>query len=219
MNRILYFTMMVLGLVACSTDSLTDKEYHIETSDGVILYAHVRGRGEPCLYLHGGPGSGSTWMKEMGGKELEKRFTMVYLDQRGVCRSSEPSDDNFSLSRQTLDFEEVREALGFKKWHLLGHSFGGILEIAYWRDCHESISGMIFEDCTLSMSDSFKDSWLPAAIEIIGEDADPVAKDTTADLKEQFPNAIVKIGDCGHFPFLESPEEWSAALDEYLVNN
>lgn len=31
----------VFCLAACSTD----KEYHIETSDGVILYVHVRGCG------------------------------------------------------------------------------------------------------------------------------------------------------------------------------
>ena len=291
---------MALCLASCSTD----KEYHITTSDGVVLYAHVRGRGEPCLYLHGGPGSGSTWMKEMGGKELEKRYTMVYLDQRGVCRSTAPADDNFALSRQTLDFEEVRHALSIDKWHLLGHSFGGILEIAYWRDYPESIEGMMFEDCTLSMEDCFKDSWLPAAIEIVGEEnADPVAKDSTASVGQRmaaiqrqlnndtrtliftceknrhvsdtlnswvfhrdcvchgkgesvldiedywedfrplsstvtvpvlffvgkydrsigpesykdlhFPNAVIRTGDCGHFPFLESPKEWAAALDDY----
>ncbi|MDO5321913.1 MAG: alpha/beta fold hydrolase [Bacteroidia bacterium] len=300
MKRIILIFAMALCLASCSTD----KEYHITTSDGVVLYAHVRGRGEPCLYLHGGPGSGSTWMKEMGGKELEKRYTMVYLDQRGVCRSTAPADDNFTLSRQTLDFEEVRQALNIDKWHLLGHSFGGILEIAYWRDYPESIEGMIFEDCTLSMEDCFKDSWLPAAIEIVGEEnADPVAKDSTSSVGQRmaaiqrqlnndtraliftceknrhvpdtlnswvfhqdcishgkgesvldiedywedfrplsstvtvpvlffvgkydrsigpesykdvhFPEVVIKTGDCGHFPFLESPEEWAAALDDY----
>lgn len=300
MKKIIFLLAMAVSTMACTSD----KEYHIETSDGVVLYAHVRGRGEPCLYLHGGPGSGSTWMKEMGGKELERRYTMVYLDQRAVCRSTEPADDNFALSRQTLDFEEVRKALGFKKWHLLGHSFGGILEIAYWRDYPESIKGMIFEDCPLSMEDCFRDSWLPAAIEIVGEEnADPVAKDSTASVGQRmaaiqqqldndtraliftskenkhfsdtlnswvfhtdcishgkgetvmeiddfwedfrplsstvtvpvlyfigkydravgpesykdllFPNAVIKIGNCGHFPFLESPEEWAGALDEY----
>ena len=300
MKRILLIFAMALCLASCSTD----KEYQITTSDGVVLYAHVRGRGEPCLYLHGGPGSGSTWMKEMGGKELEKRYTMVYLDQRGVCRSTAPADDNFALSRQTLDFEEVRHALSIDKWHLLGHSFGGILEIAYWRDYPESIEGMMFEDCTLSMEDCFKDSWLPAAIEIVGEEnADPVAKDSTASVGQRmaaiqrqlnndtraliftceknrhvsdtlnswvfhrdcichgkgesvldiedywedfrplsstvtvpvlffvgkydrsigpesykdlhFPNAVIRTGVCGHFPFLESPKEWAAALDAY----
>ena len=243
-------------------------------------------------------------MKEMGGKELERRYTMIYLDQRGVCGSTAPADGNYDLSRQTLDFEEVRKALGYDDWFLLGHSFGGILEIAYWRDYSESIKGMIFEDCTLSMSDSFRDSWLPAAIEIVGEEsADPVAKDTTAELPLRmaaiqsqldndtraliftceenkhvsdtlnswsfhkdcishefgekameiedywedfrplsatvtvpvlffigeydraigpesykdlnFPNAIIRIGKCGHFPFLESPEEWATALDDF----
>lgn len=244
MKQIIFLLAMAVSTMACTSD----KEYHIETSDGVVLYAHVRGRGEPCLYLHGGPGSGSTWMKEMGGKELERRYTMVYLDQRAVCRSTEPADDNFALSRQTLDFEEVRKALGFKKWHLLGHSFGGILEIAYWRDYPESIKGMIFEDCTLSMEDCFSDtlnSWVfhtdcishekgETVMEIddywedfrslsstvtvpvlyfIGKYDRAVGPESYKDLL--FPNAVIKIGNCGHFPFLESPGEWAAALDEY----
>lgn len=185
------------------------------------------------------------------------------------------------------------------------HSFGGILEIAYWRDYPESIKGMIFENCTLSMEDCFRDSWLPAAIDIIGEElASPVAKDTTVAVSERmaaiqqqlnndtraliftckenkhfcdtlnswtfhkdcishgkgetvmgiddywedfrplstsatvpvlyfvgkynrsigpesykdlhFPNVVIKTGNCGHFLFLENPDEWAAALDEYM---
>lgn len=34
-----------------------------------------------------------------------------------------------------------------------------------------------------------------------------------------FPNGIIRVGDCGHFPFLESPEEWSRALDDFLHSN
>lgn len=300
MKKIFFVLMLICN---CGMMAQTDKEYHIKTSDGVMLYVHMRGQGAPCLYLHGGPGAGSTWMKEMGGEELEKRFTMVYLDQRGFCKSTAPKDDNFSLKRQTLDFEEVRKHLGIEKWFLLGHSFGGILEIGYWRDFPNSICGMIFEDCTLSMNDSFRKSWLPAALEIVGDKADSVARDTTAALPARmaaiqkslnddtraliftdsvhkqvvdtlnswtfhrdcichtddgkimmiedywadfrpltstvtvpvlffvgnkdraigpdsyqdihFPNAIIHIGNCGHFPFLESPKEWASALDDY----
>lgn len=301
MKRIL--SVITLAILAVAAFAQTrDEVHHILTSDSVDLYVHVKGEGEPCLYLHGGPGSGSIWMEVMGGKELEERYTMVYLDQRGVCKSSSPKDNNYTLSRQSLDFEEVRKALGLEHWYLLGHSFGGILEIAYWRDYPKSISGMIFEDCTLSMRDSFRESWLPAAIDIVGKDADPIAKDEAADLmlrmsaiqkqlnndtraliftteenkhvsdtlnswsfhKEcishngekvmeleeywadfrplastvtvpvlffvgkydrsvgpdsykalHFPNAIIRTGDCGHFPFLESPQEWISALDDF----
>ena len=66
------------------------REMKIVTSDSVCLYVNVRGIGTPCLYLHGGPGSGSLWLEEFMGDYLEKNFQMVYLDQRGVGRSSSP---------------------------------------------------------------------------------------------------------------------------------
>ena len=55
-------------------------ERRIITSDGVELLARVKGRGTPCLYLHGGPGSGSHWMEKFSDGMLERYFTMVYLD-------------------------------------------------------------------------------------------------------------------------------------------
>jgi len=156
-----------------------DEEHHITTSDGVDLYVHVRGYGLPCLYLHGGPGSGSEWMEKMGGDTLEKYFTMVYLDQRGVCKSSTPSDMNFSFDRQVQDFEEVREALGYDRWILLGHSFGGVLQMGYWERHPDCIAGMVCENCTICLEASFKESWLPAAVEIAGGVTDAEVTDTT----------------------------------------
>ena len=86
----------------------------IKMSDGTKLYVEVHGKGTPCLYLHGGPGSGSEWMQKLGGNILEKHFMVIYLDQRGVGRSESPRDSDYTLSRQVKDFDEVRQALGIK---------------------------------------------------------------------------------------------------------
>ncbi|MCA1758651.1 MAG: alpha/beta fold hydrolase, partial [Bacteroidales bacterium] len=154
-------------------------EKYIVTSDSVKLYVNVKGTGPACLYLHGGPGSGSYWLEKFSGDFLEQKFQMIYLDQRGVGRSSSPSDNNYSLERMILDFEEVRESLGIQSWLTLGHSFGGILQMAYANSHPGTISGMIFINCTLSMNDSFKNSWLPKAIELTGEDVPSVCLDST----------------------------------------
>lgn len=93
---------------------------------------------------------------------------MVYLDQRGVGRSSSPEDRNYSLNRMIQDFEEVREALGIKEWLTLGHSFGGILQMAYVEKYSQSVKGMIMINCTLNMKESFCNSWIPKAAEFAG---------------------------------------------------
>src|SRR5690606_1601658 len=99
---------------------LLAQEQRIVTTDGVELYVKVEGKGTPLLYVHGGPGSGSFWLEECFGDFLEENFTVIYLDQRGVGRSTSPDDGNFTMDRVTLDFEEVRQALGYEQWLTLG---------------------------------------------------------------------------------------------------
>jgi proline iminopeptidase len=143
------------------------QERQVLTSDGVRLYVKVKGRGTPCLYIHGGPGSGSFWLEKFCGDFLEQHFQMIYLDQRGVCRSSSPKDKNYSMDRMVKDFEEVRVALGIKQWVTLGHSFGGILQMGYAQHCSPVIKGMIMINCGLNLKECYDSSWCPKAAEFL----------------------------------------------------
>ena len=153
-------------------------EKKITTSDGVQLYVKVKGSGTPLLYVHGGPGSASLWFEELFGDFMEKHFTVVYLDQRGVGRSASPADDNYSLARLALDFEEVKKELGFESWLTLGHSFGGVLQMGYAELYPQSHKGMIMVNCTIDINDSSCNSWIPKAAELVGEKYIGCDKDT-----------------------------------------
>ena len=117
---LLLLAFLISGTIPQPVYAYQDAVCHVMTSDSISLYVHVKGEGPMCLYLHGGPGSGSTWMEAVSGHMLEKRFTMVYLDQRGVCKSETPKNDDFSFARQIQDWEEVRQALGIDHWLLMG---------------------------------------------------------------------------------------------------
>ena len=182
----------------------------IKMSDGTKLYVEVHGKGTPCLYLHGGPGSGSEWMQKLGGNILEKHFMVIYLDQRGVGRSESPHDSDYTLSRQVKDFDEVRQALGIKSWLVLGHSFGGILTMAYWETYKNNIDGLIFMNCTLSMDASFRESWLPKAIKIIGSKANKIALD---------PNSKTIDRMMAIFPFLNNDNRWQIFTPQKKYND
>lgn len=145
------------------------QEKVITTSDGVKLHVKVEGQGTPLLYIHGGPGSGSYWLDHFFGDFLEQNFTVVYLDQRGVGRSSSPADGNFSMDRMALDFEEVRKNLGFKNWLTMGHSFGGILQMGYAEKFPEAIKGLLMVNCTINIQESFCASWNKKAAELLEE--------------------------------------------------
>jgi len=158
---------VVLILMIALTIQSYSQVKHIKTSDDVDLYVTVKGNGTPCLYLHGGPGSGSYWLEKFVGDSLEQHFQMIYLDQRGVCRSSSPADKDYSMDRMVKDFEEVRETLGINQWITLGHSFGGVLQMGYALRYPKSIKGMIMINCALNSELSFKTSWCPKACEFM----------------------------------------------------
>ncbi len=172
------------------------QERHIITSDGVHLYVKVKGKGTPCLYIHGGPGSGSHWMEEFFGDFLERNFQMIYLDQRGVGLSSSPKDNNYSMDRMVKDFEEVRKSLGIKQWITLGHSFGGVLQMGYAERYPKSIKGMIMINCTLNMRESFCKSWFPEAYKILNiKDTTKCMNDSTSVLLNNLINLIGKLNE------------------------
>lgn len=177
--------------------SIYSQEKYILTSDSVQLYLKIKGTGPSCLYIHGGPGSGSKWLEEFMGESLEQHFQMIYLDQRGVGRSSSPKDNNYSLERMVRDFEEVQNSLGIKQWLTLGHSFGGILQMGYIKSSPNAISGMMFINCTLNMNDSFGNSWLPKAIELSGNDVPAISLDTTISIYQRMLAIMPVLGERG----------------------
>jgi len=140
--------LMVLAFLSWQVHAAARK---IRTSDGVELFVKVQGTGTPCLYLHGGPGSGSHWLERFSGELLERNFKMVYLDQRGVCRSTSPKDGNYTMDRMVQDFEEVRAALGIRERLTLGHSLGGVLQMGYAQRHPEVIRGMLMFNCGLDL--------------------------------------------------------------------
>ncbi|PTX42866.1 proline iminopeptidase [Christiangramia gaetbulicola] len=164
-------------LIVISYSAIAE-EKKVITTDGVELFVKIEGKGTPCLYIHGGPGSGSYWFEKFFGDFMEEHFTMIYLDQRGVGRSGSPENKDYSIERMSLDFEEVRKSLGFEDWLTIGHSFGGILQMGYAEKFPEAQKGMMMINCTLYLNESFCESWAPKASEFLGENYIGCANDS-----------------------------------------
>jgi pimeloyl-ACP methyl ester carboxylesterase len=179
--------------------------------------------------LHGGPGSGSHWLEKFFGDYLEQHFQMIYLDQRGVCRSSSPKDNNYSLERMILDFEEVREALGIGEWLTLGHSFGGILQMAYSSQKNDSIMNSSYRDIA-----NWNNDFSAVALDVKEYWTDYTAKTPKVRvpvlffygytdwmigpkhyMNIRFPDMTLWGSDVGHIPFLENREDLEKAIDHY----
>jgi proline iminopeptidase len=127
-----------------ATDSHTSRRI---TGHG--LFADVRGdeSAAPLLFLHGGPGQGAYEFMAIQGERLSPAVRLIGLDQRGVDRSA-PLADSAGLTIADLvdDCEAVREALGIRRWAVLGQSFGGMLALRYAASHPASVSAVIFEN-------------------------------------------------------------------------
>ncbi len=146
----LFVMLLILFCAGCSSpDSplkLNAGNHTVLTSDSIKLSVKVAGKGPVCIYLHGGPGQDFLSFEKMGGANLEKCLTMVYLDQRGSGHSQNAG--NYSLDRVVQDIEELRLKLGVEKVYLLSHSFGGVLAINYALKYPEHLTGIIMANTT-----------------------------------------------------------------------
>jgi proline iminopeptidase len=103
------------------------------------IYWHEYGnpKGEPVLYIHGGPGGGTS------AKDARyfdpKRYRIIIADQRGCehcipTAANAPQDalEGNDTTSLISDIEALRDHLGVKgKAHIFGGSWGSTLAIAY----------------------------------------------------------------------------------------
>ncbi|MCU1409246.1 MAG: proline iminopeptidase [Microbacteriaceae bacterium] len=109
----------------------------LDVGDGQAIYWEASGNpdGKPAVYLHGGPGGGSS-PKQRRVFDPEK-YRIILFDQRG-CGNSTPhaSEADADLSVNTTwhlvdDMEKLREHLGIDRWQVFGGSWGSTLALAY----------------------------------------------------------------------------------------
>jgi proline iminopeptidase len=87
-------------------------------------------RGVPVVFLHGGPGAGSSAVHRQFFDPAFYRI--VVYDQRGAGRSTPLGclDDN-TTPDLVADLERLRKHLGIDRWAVFGGSWGSTLAIAY----------------------------------------------------------------------------------------
>jgi len=87
-------------------------------------------KGEPVVFLHGGPGAGSS--------PAHRRFfdpshyRIMIFDQRGAGRSKPLGETHDNTTPHLIaDIERLRAMIGAESWHVFGGSWGSTLALAY----------------------------------------------------------------------------------------
>jgi proline iminopeptidase len=98
--------------------------------------------GIPVLFLHGGPGSGTSPRHRQFFDPL--RYRIVLFDQRGAGKST-PLGETLANTTPLLvqDIEQLREMLGIAKWLVFGGSWGSTLALAYGQAHPERCLGFV----------------------------------------------------------------------------
>jgi len=101
------------------------------------------GPGVPLVLLHGGPGFSSFYLKPF--EDLGNDRIVIRYDQLGGGKSDTTSDTTiFNIRHFVAELDSLRSALGIAKWHVLGHSWGTILAVEYYRAHPDRVETLTF---------------------------------------------------------------------------
>jgi proline iminopeptidase len=100
--------------------------------DGVQLFYRTTGSGTPIIFLSGGPGFDVDYMIPVA-EFVPASYQRVFYEQRGTGRSrlATLTGENMTLEHVVADLEALRIHLKQDRLFLVGHSWGGMLAMAY----------------------------------------------------------------------------------------
>lgn len=107
----------------------------------VSLFVEVRGQGYPLVVMHGGPSADHYSMLPFW--ELAHRYTVIMYDHRCNGRSAGAPVSSMTWENLTADADALRQELGFERWAVLGHSFGGHVALEYALRYPASLSHLV----------------------------------------------------------------------------
>ena len=96
----------------------------------VTIVGDRDGDGEPLVLVHGFTGSGLDWVDVID--ELRAGNDVIRFDHRGHGESTNTGDEaSYTIDALTSDLLAVVDGLGIDRFHLLGHSLGGIVSMRF----------------------------------------------------------------------------------------
>ena len=150
------------------------KTHHLKVSDLHDVYVEESGNpaGKPVVFLHGGPGGGTS-PKHRRYFDPEQ-YRIILFDQRGCGQSTPYADVRENGTWELVaDIERIRERLGIDRWMVFGGSWGATLGLAYAEKFPQRVTELILRGIFLlrqrevdwlyqeGASRIFPDAWEP----------------------------------------------------------
>ena len=117
----------------------------LDVGDGHSLYWELSGNpdGKPAVFLHGGPGGGSSPRHRR--QFNPDKYRILVFDQRGAGKSTPHADLNANTTWHLVeDIETLRtEVARVDKWLVFGGSWGSTLSLAYAQTYPERVTELV----------------------------------------------------------------------------
>ncbi len=118
----------------------------LELPDGRTVEWEAVGRGDPLLWIEGGPGL-PAHLARPDVALFSDRFRCHLVNAPGCGRTSPPRQpDGYGLDGHVRFFENVRRALGLGAVTVVGHSWGGLVAVAYAAAVPDAVRRLIVID-------------------------------------------------------------------------
>lgn len=96
---------------------------------GIDIHYEVHGQGEPLVMIPSTGLGGSIWDPHQV-PELSKHMQVITFDPRGCGRTSAP-DTVYTIEQLAADVAALLDHIGVEQAHLIGHSMGGRVALAF----------------------------------------------------------------------------------------
>jgi pimeloyl-ACP methyl ester carboxylesterase len=194
----------------------------------------------PIIILHGEPDFDHNYLLPDMDR-LSDSFRLIYYDHRGRGQSgSNVQPEDVTIESEIKDLESLREYFQLVSVAVLGHSWGGVLAMEYAIRHPNRVSHLILMNTAPASHNDYmllreqlphKRAWRYRKAEsnfILCHVCRGRSQNGCRILSNLFPGDCSSTGaagtsdqepalqDCGHFPFLESPEKVGKEIHNFL---
>jgi proline iminopeptidase len=122
-------------------------QFTFRACDSSLAY-DVYGSGRTVVLLGGGPGMNPAYMAPVAQMLAEDGVRVVLFAQRGTGRSAAAIScrKRMNLTGAVADLEDLRVHLKLRRLTLAGHSWGGMLSMAYTQAHPDCVAGLLLID-------------------------------------------------------------------------
>jgi len=122
-------------------------EHHYAEIGELMMHYVTAGEGPPVVLLHGWPQTWYEWRHVI--PKLWDKYTVIAPDMRGLGDTSRPLHGYDKRTIANDIWQLVVEHLGFERFHLVGHDWGGPVAYALAAECPDIVRSLTIVDVVI----------------------------------------------------------------------